>query len=136
MKNPILAGAIAGLVSGIVSSIIVFIGISAGLYGAGIIVPVTSQTDSAILMIVLTVIFGPIVALIYSRFYDRIPGKDLKKGLYFGLMVWFIKDIMAGAYVIFPMMQQTVIGINLIVVGLYMWTIYGIVLGYLYKPKK
>ena len=96
------------------------------------LVPVTSQTNSAIAVIVLTVIFGPVVALVYSRFYDLIPGKSLKKGLNFGLMVWFIKDIMAGAYIAFGMMQP-IIGVSLIVVGLYLWIIYGLVLGYLYK---
>lgn len=136
MKNVILAGFIAGLVSGIVSSIIVGVGASVGLYGTGIIIPVTYQANAAILMIVLTVIFGTIVSLIYSRFYDRIPGEGLKKGLFFGLMIWFIKDIMASAYVTLPMMQPTVIGISLISVGLYMWPIYGLVIGYLYKPTK
>jgi hypothetical protein len=137
MKNAILAGAIAGLVSGIVSSILVFVGLSTGLYGANIIAPASQPeiTNSAIYMILLTLILGSLVALIYSKFYDSIPGKDLKKGLYFGLIIWFVKDIMAALYLVMPMMQPIIIGVNLIVVGLYVWVIYGLVLGYLYEKE-
>jgi uncharacterized membrane protein YadS len=137
MKNAILAGAIAGLVSGIVSSLLVFVGLSIGILGANIIVSVSQlqKTNSAIYIILLTVIFGTLVALIYSKFYDSIPGKGLKKGLYFGLMIWFVKDIMAAAYITIPMMQPAIIGVNLIVVGFYVWVIYGLVLGYLYKKE-
>ncbi len=135
MKNVILAGVIAGLVSGIVSSLLVFVSLSIGLLGANIIVSASQlqKTNSAISMILLTVIFGTIVALIYSKFYDSIPGKGLKKGLYFGLMIWFIKDIMGAAYIVLPMMQPAIIGVNVIVVGFYLWVIYGLVIGYLYK---
>lgn len=137
MKNAILAGAIAGLVSGIVSSLLVFVGLSIGLLGANIIVSASQlqKTNSAIYIILLTVIFGTLVALIYSKFYDSIPGEGLKKGLYFGLMIWFVKDIMAAAYIAMPMMQPAIIGVNLIVVGFYVWVIYGLVLGVLYKKE-
>ena len=137
MKNVILAGVIAGLVSGIVCSLLVFVSLSIGLLGANLIVSGSQlqKTSSAIYIILLTVIFGPIVALIYAKFYDSIPGKGFKKGLYFGLMIWFIKDIMGAAYIVLPMMQPAIIGVNVIVVGFYLGVIYGLVLGYLYKKE-
>jgi hypothetical protein len=137
MKNAVLAGLIAGLVSGIVSSLLVFASLSIGLLGANII-GVAGQpeiTNSAIYTILLTVIFGTLVALIYAKFYDSIPGEGLKKGLYFGLMIWFVKDIMAAAYIVLPMMRPAIVGVNLIVIGFYIWVIYGLVLGYLYKKE-
>lgn len=128
MKNPIIAGAIAGVISGIFGAIMVALGYSIGLYG----IPLAPMTISVPIFIVLTVIFGTVLGLIYARFYSLILGKGLKKGLYFGLMIWFIKDIMAGSYVIF-IMEQIAVGINLIVVGLYLWIVYGLVLEVLYK---
>jgi len=135
MKSGIVAGAIAGLVSGIVSSISVSVGLSIGLYGGGFwgIPAAFLPADLAIAMVVLTFFFGTILGLLYSKFYDLIPGSGLRKGLNFGLMVGFVKDIMADAYVTIPMMQPIIIGVNLIVGGFYMWIIYGLVIGALYK---
>ena len=85
----------------------------------------------------LTVIF---FGLLYKRIYNLIPGKGIIKGLFFGLLIWFIKDIAAGAYLIFSgtvtaggLFEWVTAGVNLIVMGLNMWIIYGLVLGYLYK---
>jgi len=133
MKNPVLAGAIAGLVSAIVGALLLFVGAPIGLWGFGTLFPATLQTYAATTFIVLAVIFGPIVALIYSRFYDLIPGSGLRKGLNFGLIVWVVKDIQAAAYVTISMMQPIMIGVNLIVGGFYMWITYGLVIAYLYK---
>jgi len=128
LKNAILAGAIAGLVSGIITAMIVIIGYSLGLWGMMSIPSIELVTN----MLVLTIFFGVIFGAIYAKFYDSIPGKSAIKGLIFGLMIWLIKDIAAGAYVAFTM-REFAVGINLIVGGSYMWIIYGLVLGYLYK---
>lgn len=87
---------------------------------------------SVAFMIVLGIIFGTVFGAIYSRFHDLIPGKGISKGLYFGLMIWFIKDIAAGAYTALTM-GQVATGIGLIVVGFFMWIAYGPVLAALYK---
>jgi hypothetical protein len=131
LKAGIIAGLIAGVISGLFGAIMVAVGYSIGLYG----IPLTPMTITVPIFIVLTVIFGTVLGLIYGRFYSLILGKGLKKGLYFGLMIWFIKDIMAASYVTF-IMEQIAVGINLIVVGLYVWIVYGLVIGYLYKPSK
>jgi len=131
MKNPIIAGAIAGVISGIFGATMVAVGYSIGLYG----IPLAPMTVAVPVFILLTIIFGTVLGLIYGRFHSLILGNGLKKGLYFGLMIWFIKDIMAASYVIL-IMEQIAVGINLIVVGLYLWILYGLVLEALYKPSK
>ena len=130
MKNVILAGTIAGLISGITCAILGYVVTSMRIYEftPGSLIEVTVS------MAVLTVIFGVIFSLIYARFYSLIPGEAVKKGLYFGLMIWLIKDITGGAYITF-VAKQPGIGIDFLVGGIYIWVIYGLVLGYLYKKE-
>jgi hypothetical protein len=44
-----------------------------------------------------SIIFG----LLYSKYYESTPGKGTMKGLYFGLIIWTVKDIAAGSYTAF-----------------------------------
>ncbi len=130
MKNVVFAGAIAGLISGIACSFIGYTVTSLRLYE---FTP-GSLIEVIVSMTTLTVIFGIIFSLIYARFYSLIPDEGWKKGLYFGLMIWLIKDIAAGSYAAF-VARQPGIGIDFIVGGLYMWVIYGVALCYLYKKE-
>ncbi len=83
-------------------------------------------------MILLTVIFGAIFGAMYARFHDQIPGDGASKGLYFGLMIWLVKDIAAGVYIgVVDRIPSITIG--LIYGGFFMWIAYGPVLGTLYK---
>ncbi|MCW4033006.1 MAG: hypothetical protein NWF08_06395 [Candidatus Bathyarchaeota archaeon] len=138
MKNAVLASAIAGLISGLLSTIIVLIGRLMKLFG--VLAPLENAFMFSVGWIVLTVIFCIFFGLLYKRIYDLIPGKGIMKGLFFGLLIWFIKDIAAGAYLIFSgtvvaegLLEWIAAGVNLIVMGSYMWVIYGLVLGTLYK---
>ena len=128
MKSGVIAGATAGLVGGIVGDIVGAIGYYAGLFEMGSV----DIAYASVIAIVLTIIFGAIFGAIYSRFHDQIPGIGVSKGLYFGLMIWFIKDIAAGACVGFV---EGVIpsAIWLIFIGFFMWITYGPLLGALYK---
>jgi hypothetical protein len=131
MKNAILAGAIAGFISGILAGVITYAGLSMGM--GGIKVPLINAFVATVL---LTLIFGTIFGLLYKELYRSIPGKGVKKGFLFGLIIWFIKDITAGAFLAFvsSMNIYYLIGAtNLIVVGSYQWMLYGLTLGYLYK---
>ena len=135
MKSGLTAGFIAGLLSGIFSAIITYLGLSIGLYGVK-----TSIINAAVAMLLLTIFFGTLFGLLYERIYGSIPYEGVKKGLFFGLMIWVIKDITAGSYLVFvtslKLIDYIAAATDLIVVGIYMWTIYGLVLGYLYKPTK
>jgi hypothetical protein len=128
MKSGVGAGAVAGVVGGIVGVVFGLIGTSIKLIDA----PPGSIMNVTATMIVLTIIFGAIFGWMYSRFCDLVPGKGISKGLYFGLMIWLVKDIAAGAYIALVDMA-TSIAIGLIYLGFFMWIAYGYVLSALYK---
>jgi len=139
LKNPILAGVIAGIVMG---PLMIIMGNITAIQ-IGFIEPPGGKEiwGPSMFMLLglahisLGVIWGSIFGAIYAFIYDIIPSKGVMKGLYFGLMIWLIKDIAAGSYTALILVQfQT--AINLIYYGFFMWIIYGLVLGYLYKPPK
>ena len=135
MKSSILAGAIAGSIMGIVNFVLgymlSYIGITEPLGGSWEI------AQSLLMLIVLalfslSVIWGIFFGVIYGRFFDNIPSKGVMKGLVYGILVWIAKDVAAGSYAAMIFMAMY-ISINLIIVGFFMWIVYGLVLGYLYK---
>lgn len=139
MKNPILAGIIAGIVMGPLAIIIGNITVNQ----LGLIEPPGGKEiwGPSMFMLLglahisLGLIWGSIFGVIYASIFNIIPSKGVIKGLYFGLMIWLIKDVCAGSYTALILVQfQT--AINLIYYGFSMWVIYGLVLGYLYKPTK
>ncbi|WP_455277973.1 hypothetical protein [[Eubacterium] cellulosolvens] len=138
MKSGIFAGAIAGVIMGIGSTILAYIlGILLQFIepiGGLEIWDPSMQILLALAEISLGLIWGSIFGAIYSYTHNIIPGKGIIKGLYFGLIILLIKDIAAGSYVALMLMQiQT--AINLIIYGFFMWIIYGLILGYLYKKE-
>ena len=128
LSSGVYAGAVAGLISGIICSFLGYVWVKLGIFE---FTP-GSLIEVLVSITVLTLIFGTTFGLIYEKFYSLLPSEGWKKGLIFGLIIWFIKDIAAGSYVIF-VARNAGIGFDLIVGGLYMWAIYGVVLGYLYK---
>jgi hypothetical protein len=137
MKNGILAGAIAGVVMGICTVIVGFTSVSY----IGIMQPTYDVTWTPTLMMWLTlaqislgIIWGGIFGAIYTFVYNIIPRKGVIKGLFFGLLIWLVKDIAAGSYTAL-MIMNVKIAIELIYYGFFMWIIYGLILGYLYKKE-
>jgi len=138
MKSGIFAGAIAGVIMGICTVIIGFtsvfyIGIMQPTYDIETWTP-TLTIWLALAQISLGLIWGSIFGAIYTFVYDIIPRKGVIKGLYFGLLIWLIKDIAAGSYTALMLMEVKT-AINLIYYGFFMWTIYGLILGYIYKKE-
>jgi hypothetical protein len=127
MKSGPAVGAIGGLAGGIAANIFYPVGTMIGLFPPSQADPMTAM----IIAIVTTIIFGIIFGVIYSKLFDCIPGQGVMKGLYFGLMIWLIKDITAGTYVY--NMGFPIITTILVWVGFFMWVVYGLVIGYLYK---
>ncbi len=136
MKNAILAGAVAGAVADIavVASAYVFanIGVFEPLGGSMEIWTPSMWILLSVAHLSLDIFWGMIGGAAFSFLYSLIPGKDAVKGLYFGLSIWVIKDVAAGSYLALIMMEVNA-GIMLIIVGFFMWIVYGPVLGYLYK---
>jgi len=128
MKSGVVAGAIGGLVGSIVALLIValeslFVGLE----------PTPVPVEQIIVtFFVITIIFGAIFGAIYQKLHDPIPGTGISKGVYFGLMVYLIKDIAIAPYLAFIDMQ-TQLAIDYVFIGIFMWIPYGAVLGALYK---
>jgi hypothetical protein len=135
MKSVIAVGGIAGAAIGIVQAVSGYVladlGIIAFPGGRGIWVP-----SLVVLLFLATISMGviwcAIFSIIYVQFYDKVPGKGVLKGFYFGMMIWLIKDIAAGSYVAL-IMVQTSVAVSLIIIGFFMWIVYGLILGTFYK---
>jgi len=139
MKSGLTAGFIAGIITGLMSTVFLVVGRYMGLYGILHPPKIGELFIFSMGWIIITIIATIALGFIYEKFYDSIPGKGIMKGLYFGLLVWLIKDVIAGTYTIYSgimisgLIEWVAAGINLFVIGIYMWPIYGLVLGYLYK---
>lgn len=134
-----LKGYIAGLIAGFASAIVMIIFNYSGLWEALSVyrygyIPVDVQI-SVLFEIIYGTIWGIIWGVFYAYFYDTIPSKGVKKGLTYGLIIWMITGL-----------RFAVISIPY---GGYLWTTpfaistffsiaitYGLLIGYLYKPKK
>jgi hypothetical protein len=78
-------------------------------------------------------IWGAIFGILFAFFYERVPGHNISKGLIFSMIIFSITNLPLAIHSI-------VYGIF---AGFFAWTFaifafiaYGLVLGYLYKPKK
>jgi hypothetical protein len=135
MKNGIVVGSIAGLFSGISGFVFTiihtdFMGLSYP-YSTVDIIPISNIATNEIL---LGVIWGTIFGIFYSILYDSIPGQGLSKGLTYGMIAFLISRIRPVFYAMSG--GDIPIAIAITFVGFFMFLIYGLVLGYLYKPPK
>jgi hypothetical protein len=128
MKRGIVAGAIAGLAGGISGVLFAAIGSQLGIFGTP---PNITPMEFTIYWLIISTIFGAIFGMIYAKVYDLIPGKSILKGLIAGLALWLIKDIATGVYLGVERAPVSVIAI--IWVGFFIWVVYGLVIGVLYK---
>jgi hypothetical protein len=128
MKNPIMAGAIAGIVKGICAHIGgSFIGPLLGLW------PVPPFPPMLVFLATLgfDVVWGIILAIIFSVLYNSIPGRGISKGLIYGLGIYLVSNIRAAnlAYSFLSIGDAVFYAFT----GIFALIPYGIVLGYLYK---
>jgi hypothetical protein len=132
----IIAGAIAGFVDGIVSFLSAYSGAILNLF---YLPPEVLTLPFIPLMlgsiIPYNIMWGIVFGLAFAMTYDRIPGKGATKGLIFALIFYWLlsnirnSQIMAtGGEIRWPIIQ--------VWVGFFASIAYGLVLGYLYKPKK
>jgi len=146
ISSGLLPGAIAGLCGGMAASVVQVIGHVTGYWG----VPVEGQIISTIdfwmsqagTHILINLIWGTIFGGLFAKVYNLVPGKKIKKGLYYGLIMVLITsffithwDIPRYAYLnewglaLVILLGQSTSFANAIV--------FGLVLGLLYrKPSK
>jgi hypothetical protein len=136
MKSFILAGAIAGFAAGIIFFIFGSTFIRFGLIEPPITPEIWYELYGLVFLagISLGIVWGIIFSAIYSMLYDSIPNKGALKGLYFGILIWIIKDVAAGSY-LGAIAAGTYYAVTLISIGFFMWIVYGPILGYLYKKS-
>jgi len=123
-----IAGLIAGLVMGIIYSVFVNVAVSIGLHETywRPIITKTLEID-----ILINIIFGLILGVIFSKVYEVIPGKNILKGFYFGLIIFLITPFRMATSVI--SFGYFLFAIGLVFQGFFTWIAYGLVLGALYR---
>ena len=100
-------------------------------YTTADIIPISNIATNEIL---LGVIWGTIFGIFYSILYDSIPGQGISKGLTYGMIVFLISRIRDVSY---GMVYDFIpFAIAIAFVGFFIFLIYGVVLGLLYKPTK
>jgi len=134
LKRAIVAGFIAGLASGIVFFISRFNGWW-DLFSFNPFAPPFNIQKMASYDIIMGITWGIIWGILYAIFYDFIPSKGIGKGLFYGLIVWTISilrgSVVSAAYGWFNYaVPYTLSGFISICI------IYGLLIGYLYKPTK
>jgi hypothetical protein len=86
-------------------------------------------------------ICGSIYGIVYSRFYDRVPGKGIKKSFVWGCIIAFISDILISFNHLLAL-QFTGLDLHFIntyswiEAGIVIWLPYGIFLGIIYERLK
>lgn len=136
MKNAILAGAIAGAVATPVLIVMLIVFGNMGVFEPPGGMEIWTPSMFMLLVIAhlsLAIIWGAIFGLLFASLYGWIPGKGVVKGLYYGLLIWVIKDVCAGSYLALTIMEVN--SAIMLIVGFPLWIVYGPVLGYLYKKE-
>jgi hypothetical protein len=135
MKSSIISGLIAGFLAGIVGFVTSIIWISnLGLVYVVSSNPNPSITDLATIELGHSIIWGIIFGILYSKFYKSIPGTGISKGINFSIIIWLISHIRAllfwsGYGFVF---ESIIVGFFKIL----QMIVFGLILGYLYKPTK
>jgi hypothetical protein len=142
MENPIQAGAIAGLVGGVVGFFCmnIFPAIFPTIEIFKLLGSYPSLFDVVIVLsavLVLNMVWGGIQGIIFSRFYNRILGKGVSKGLVFGLLIFLIVDAHPVSFLIALSKYEYLIRavFQYAFYGFFVQISYGSVLGALYKKN-
>jgi len=148
MRSGLFPGAIAGFCGGMPAAISQVVGHVTGYWG----VPATSgQLISTIeywwnqagTHILINMIWGTVFGAIFAIVYDLVPGKKIRKGILFGLIMFFITTFLVGTWlVIWPIFHNewniaTYYAGAAFLTGGANAVVFGLVLGLLYrKPSK
>ncbi len=93
---------------------------------------ISNMAWSYILSFVISVIF----VLVFALLYKGLPGKGIKKGIYYGLIIWVIGAFSGMVTMPFYMNIATVLVIYWILQALVINVLKGIVVAAIYKEKK
>ncbi len=129
LKSVVIGSAIAGLVAGILNLIVSSILGVAGL--AGITEPIPMEDTSVGVFVVATmvtiILIGIIYGVIYTKLAPVIPGEARTKGVYYGLLIWIMMDIVAAMLMV-SHVGAIYMAFGFVIGGLLVWPAYGFVL--------
>jgi hypothetical protein len=143
-KHKPIAGIIAGLVGGVVAAVLVFIQFIMGipyLYHGLDVLPAlrypgyplfTSITNVVAIEFILMFFWGMIFSVIFVMLYARLPGKNVMKGLYYGLLLILLSILYFAIWGLAYTYSLQAVLMAVAVCGL-AFISFGIVLGYFYK---
>jgi len=92
-------------------------------------------TEWWVILFILNIILAVVFAFIYALIEKGLPGKEIQKGLGFGIIVWIVGPIPALVTMYLMMNIATGALIYFILQSLFEWLIYGAVISLIYKTK-
>jgi hypothetical protein len=138
MTKGTLAGIIAGILGGIAAYLMQIID-NIYVYKLG-----TAWMDPSFILSQLSVhlgvhaIYGGVFGAIFVCVYDMVPKKGLSKAIVYGLIAFLVTDVhFAFRYILYALtVWPEILGENIgtLYIGFVAFLVFGIVLGYLYKP--
>ena len=131
IKNGIHPGAIAGLLGGISAFITIVIGIVMEFWPPSVPDPdigfFLSQLGTHAFF---NMIWGIVFGMLFAMFYDRIPGKGIKKGIVYSLTLFFITTFRGSIY---GLPYGNLIFYSFSTISFFHFLTVGLVLGLLYR---
>jgi hypothetical protein len=136
MKNAAVAGLIAGFFGGCGATIAYIIGVGTRLIPFPLeTLNTTYLLNHLFFEVMIHVIYGSILAVIYSKLYDWIPSKGILKALIYSFLIYFIANVRTSLLIVGHSADAiaTPFPIGFLFAGFFVFLFYGIVLGFLYK---
>jgi len=93
---------------------------------------VGSMVGSFALGLVIAMIFAGVFALLYKG----LPGKGIKKGIFYGIIIWLVGALAGIASMPFYMTIATAVVVYWVIQALVLNIINGIIVAVIYKEKK
>jgi len=142
----ILPGAIAGFCGGLAASVFAVMGHVTGYWGVPapsgqIISTIDFWWSQAGTHTFINMMWGILFGAIFTKVFNLVPGKGVKKGLLYGLILFLITTFQYTVFgfffnVYFKDWSGFLSGFLGLSIGAAQAIVFGLVIGYLYKPSK
>jgi len=140
VKKGVVAGLLAGIAMVLMDSIVwsVTQGYLAPLYAASAPVwkPMEPMSVWLAQMWTLTISEGVLFGLVYSVLYNGIPGKNINRGLIYGVIIWLVGIVPGMGFTYISMAVPTPIIASWLFGGLIDLLVMGAVLAFVYEKVK
>ena len=97
---------------------------------------IITSTNNIIGASIIGIISAMIFVFVYAVFYKGIPGRGIKKGVTYGILIWMVAALSGMASMPFYMTIATTVVVYWIALALVMNIINGIILGKMYRCKR